>query len=425
MFRPKKTQAKTPAPDLAGDRQRLLLDALAELTETLDLDELLERILSRSLAVSGAERAMLLLGNEAESLSLHQARSDDGSAIDPTGLVFSRSTVERAVSASGVVSRVLGGDTEAMQAGQSLFELKLRSVMCAPLYYRKQLLGAVYVDSRVQRKEFTTQDEQLFEALARQAAIAIENARLLDAATEKARLERELELAAEIQRDLLPGRPPSVPGFDLAGEVLPCEQVSGDFLDYIVLADGRVACYICDVTGHGVGPALVAAEVRGEVRALLPIQSDPGELLGAIHANLVATLDAGRFVTMLLLLIDPRGRTISYANAGHPAGILLSGGGVRALAATSPPLGIDGAGPFQSVGVEGIEPGDAVFLVSDGLCEMRNADGDLFGDTRTEAACLAATGSAAERAAAVLSAAQEFAEHRDDDMTAICGLFLP
>jgi len=418
----KKDQAAAAAR--AAERQHILLEALADLASTLEMDEVLDRLLARSLDLSGAERALVLLGDPERGLRALRARAADGEPLATEEIAFSSTVVRSAFERGEPVLHEIDSDSQALETGQSVFELKLRSVLCAPLAVGGQRLGAIYLDSRVQHKSFTGEDRDLFQALARQAALAVRNAQLLAAAADRARLERELELAAEIQRDLLPEQAPALAGLDVAGRTIPCEEISGDFYDFVVLEDGRLALFVADVTGHGVGPALVAAEARGEIRALLPLVDDPGEVLSRVHANLRATLEPERFLTLLLAVLDPARGTLVWANAGHAEALLTLGGAPRWLERSGPPLGVDVDHQHQSQEVGGLSPGDQLLIYSDGLLEARDASGAFFGEDRLAAASAAAAGDADARVDAILDQVRCFhAGPRNDDRTVVAVLW--
>lgn len=423
MFqRPGKSSNDSGSSDHEG-RNRILLEAMADLSATLDLDQVLDRILARSLELSGAERALLLLGDAQRGVQARQAKRADGREIQAEEVAFSTTMVKRALKDGHPITEEMDSDSEALAASQSVFELRLRSVMCAPMSFRGEVLGAIYLDSKVHRKTFAKADRELFEALARQAAIALKNARLLQQAEERARMKAELTLAAEIQGDLLPAEAPRVPGLEIAGRCLPCEELSGDTFDFVVLEDGRLLLYVADVTGHGVGPALLAAEVRGEIRALAGIEPDPGAILRRVHENLRQTVDPGRFLTLFLALLEPQSRRLRFASAGHSEVLLLNQGEGRFLGNTGPPLGVDVDVEHQTQELADLAPGTVLVAFSDGLVEARNADGECFGQDRLIA--YAVQGGNSERiVTGILEEVDAFTGGtRDDDRTVIAATF--
>lgn len=193
--------------------------------------------------------------------------------------------------------------------------------------------------------------------------------------------EMELSLARSVQQGLFPARAPRLRGFDIAGTACPTAAMCGDYYDFVVLDDHRLCLAVGDVSGHGLGPALLMASTRAYLRAYLETLPEVGAVLRSLNRTLAAELEAGRFVTMLLAGLDARARTLTCANAGHPPGIVLGRDGrVRArLESTAPPLGA-----FPELGVEdtppvALRPGDIVVLVTDGVIESRGPGGSLLG----------------------------------------------
>jgi sigma-B regulation protein RsbU (phosphoserine phosphatase) len=194
----------------------------------------------------------------------------------------------------------------------------------------------------------------------------------------------EFALARQIQQALVPRAVPQLPGFTIAGACQPAQETAGDYWDAIPLPCGRCAIAIGDVSGHGIGAALMMVETRACLRALLT-HADLSQILALINKHLRTDfLSTDRFVTLLLLAIDPRTRCLTYSNAGHcPAYVLDRQGEVRAiLQATAPPLTVESEDDFPSGPVTVLQPGDIVFLWTDGLSETESAEGKLFGCQR-------------------------------------------
>jgi PAS domain S-box-containing protein len=197
--------------------------------------------------------------------------------------------------------------------------------------------------------------------------------------------EVELRLAAEVQRKLYPEEPPDLAGWDLAGLVVPAEQTCGDYYDFIELENGALAMAVGDVSGHGLGPALVMSEARALLRATSRMIADPAEVMARVNGALSQDLDDHFFVTMLLATLDPGTRRLEWVNAGHPSGYVIdSDGGLKAeLTSQTIPLGI--LPQYAAVHGESvlISPGDVVLLVTDGVTEWGELRGEPFGPERT------------------------------------------
>ena len=210
--------------------------------------------------------------------------------------------------------------------------------------------------------------------------------------TERNRAQKALEaqqtqlLAAhEIQKHLLPGAPPQLPGFDIAGASLPAEYAAGDYFDYLSFADGTVGIVIGDVTGHGFAPAILMASVHTLLRLLADSGAEVNELLNTANRVLLSMTEPERFITVFIGRLDPCCRTLSYVSAGHPSAYVIDHSGeVRCeLKSTGFPIGLLPYAEFKSVGKPvALKPGEIVFMVTDGLLEAQAPNGDLFGTER-------------------------------------------
>jgi PAS domain S-box-containing protein len=236
--------------------------------------------------------------------------------------------------------------------------------------------------------------------------------------------ELELEIARRVQQGLFPARAPEFPGFDFAGAAHPATAMCGDYFDYVATGDGQLGILIGDVSGHGLGPAVVMAETRGYVRAFMRTLQGTGDVLRALNRALIEDLEDGRFVTMLLARLDTHTRVLTYANAGHPSGYVLGHDGrVRAtLASSGTPLGVSAAWGVTDAEPIALEPGDTVVLMTDGIPESQAPDGSLLGAEgalRLVRSHLA--GSAQQVLEGLVAGAQAFAQGgpQADDLTAI------
>lgn len=194
--------------------------------------------------------------------------------------------------------------------------------------------------------------------------------------------EREFHmgLAREIQERFY-GAAVDIPGFDIAGTTVQAHELGGDYYDFFPMAGGQLGIAVGDVTGHGAGPALVMAETRAYLRAMASQEEDLGVILTRTNRALAADLPTNRFVTLLLLKLDPASRTLEYASAGHVPGFLVGPGGEvsRKLTSLDPPLGILDERTFSSSQPIHLLGGDVLLLMTDGVLETRNAHEQEFG----------------------------------------------
>jgi sigma-B regulation protein RsbU (phosphoserine phosphatase) len=191
--------------------------------------------------------------------------------------------------------------------------------------------------------------------------------------------EVEMRLARTVQQKLYPGRSPKLAGFDLAGTAFPADHTCGDYYDFIPMADGRIGIVMGDVSGHGLGAALLMAETRAYLRSLAKTKTDLNEILTQLNALLRDDTEDERFVTLMLVALDPVRKTIVYSSAGHiPGYVLRPGAATRALGATSPPLGILPDLSFESDPEIPLEEGDLLLLLTDGVPEAQSGDEEFF-----------------------------------------------
>ena len=236
--------------------------------------------------------------------------------------------------------------------------------------------------------------------------------------------QEQLQVAREIQQRLFPKSAPALEGFDIAGVTYPAEETGGDYFDYLHMVNGSVGVIVADVTGHGIGPALLMAETRAYLRTLAANRDDIGEILTTANRILAEDIGEERYVTLFLGKIEPKTRTFAYASAGHPTGYLLgSGGEIKTLLKrTAVPLGINPQAKYDGPVQVGLQSGDVVVLLTDGIEETMAPDESFFGIERT----LNIVRQNREKAAreildALYRAVREFSQHTPqlDDVTAI------
>ncbi len=252
-----------------------------------------------------------------------------------------------------------------------------RSILCAPMTVHDEHLGAIeLVNKREGNGLFSEPDLMMLQTLASATALAILNARMAGKLMAQERMRRELEMAAEIQRSLLPVNDPKLP---VTGINVPARKVSGDFYDFFSLPDGRIYFTVGDVSGKGMNAALMMSKTASLFRCLGKKIHQPGELLSRINAEICETASRGMFVTMACGLFDPHSGTIRLANAGHEPPLLMDAEGqFSSISAGAPPLGIvpplseDESLPESEVELTG----STLYLFTDGVTEGNLANGD-------------------------------------------------
>jgi len=374
---------------LTGDRAKdarnvtILLDTIAEVTGNTDLDSLMRSVVDKAIAVTNAERGLLLLPDEKGELVIKVARDKMGSPL-PAGLKYSKSIPAKVFEtgkAETLMDAAGGGD---IALGQSILDLRLVSVMCAPLTTADENLGVLYVDSRASAKGFTKSDLELFTTLGSQCALALHNAALVEAYLEKQRLQHDLHVAKDIQQGMLPRKTIERPRVEIAGFNRPCEETGGDYFDYISMPERRMGVVIGDVSGHGIGAALFMATARALLRAFTYKLGDPAEVLAEVNRFLERDMPDGSFMTLFFGEVNTKTGAFRYASAGHNPVILFrkATGSFEELGKTGPGLGLLSEATYGLCETPPLAPGDILLLYTDGLPEAMSPAKELYGEER-------------------------------------------
>ena len=287
---------------------------------------------------------------------------------------------------------------------ESLLSFGVNSAFIAPLVYAGQNLGVLALARMGKSEPFGPEHFNTFKALAEQSAFSLFDAFLHNEATEKKQIEKDLHVATEVQRILLPSEPPVVDGFDVAGMNLPARWVSGDYFDYIPLDADRCGVVIADVSGKGVPAALMMAMTRTALRLLATGGGSATEIIHRLNAQLYPDIREDMFISLAYVVIDRRSKELKLVRAGHDAPLLYRAAD-RSVTRVNPPgmaVGIDSGGAFNRVTNEFslvLEPGDCLILYTDGVTEAQDRNGDEFG---LEAMIRSVQASASEGAAGIV-----------------------
>lgn len=415
-----------PTPSLPTERLALLARLAQQFNSSLDLSEVLSSVMDEVIAAVHGERGFVMLRDESGGLSFQVARGMDQRAIDHPSFQVSRGVIER-VAAEG--RPLLSSDAQQddrFSMRQSVLSLGLRSILCAPLIVRGRNIGVIYVDSRLQAGIFTPADLELLSAIAASAAIAIENARLYQAAVEKGRLERELQVARNLQISLLPHEVPTVPGWQFAARWHPAREVAGDFYDFIRRGEGRAGALIADVADKGMGAALFMALSRSILRASLANAPSSAEGMAAANRLICEDASDGMFVTLFYAEVDAAG-LLTYVNAGHNPALLIRGATAECveLPLTGPLLGFSETAMYRQETVQ-LEAGDFVLLYTDGVTEAISGvdENDFYGDARLrELLCARRESSLRDVLQALMDALGQFIDpHQPNDDITMVGI---
>ena len=422
------------ATDITDLRQMAhILNGIRALGSGRVLPEVLTLVLDSAMEVTKAERGFVMLANPSGDLEFKVARGRGGLVLPGTSFTTS-AKIPREVFTTGkskIVSDLME-DGNLAAAHDGTIAVGIRYVLCVPLrvipmgegtsdIQLEHVIGVLYLDGRERSTMYSKATLESLEAFATQAAIAIESARLYAESAEKARIDRDLRVAAEIQRALLAD--PSYKGAfcDLAAVSVPCRTVGGDFFDYLELSDGGFAFALGDVAGKGPPAALQAAAVQTNFAALASVIGDPATTMTRLNVALLRRAVEARFATMFHGVLEPDGR-LRYCNAGQEPPIAVRAGGeVLALEAGGPVLGLLTGATYESDTVQ-LHPGDVVIVCSDGVTEARNEEGDELGRERLVEALLRSHGMKPDAVMdAVMALVRRFvgAAAQADDITAL------
>jgi serine phosphatase RsbU (regulator of sigma subunit)/pSer/pThr/pTyr-binding forkhead associated (FHA) protein len=369
-----------------------LLDQLRSLGSARVLDEVLVLVMDSAIEATGADRGFIMLANQSGELEFKIARARGKVTLSGKSFATSQK-IPQEVFATGR-EQIVPDLRDADLAGQHLgtVALGIRHVLCTPLGVvryldqsapaaeQRPLIGVLYLDSREKGQLMSSAARTALQAVAGEAALAIESARLYREATEKARIERELQLAAEIQRALLPEAMQSGAHFEVAAASVPCRSIGGDFFDYFNLAAGQFAFTLGDVAGKGPPAALLTAMIQGAFAAQVTSIESPAALVAHINRTLIRRAIQSRFVTVMYGVLAADGR-LTYCNAGHNPPVLVTRERIHRLETGGLILGLFPHAAYAEESIQ-LEGGDTLVVFSDGVTEALNAAGDEFGEQR-------------------------------------------
>jgi len=372
----------------------LLLEATMLLHSQLPLDSVLGTMLDHAISITDADRGILLEPDSSGALRIRLARRSGGLRLSLDSLAPSQTALRQALERqASVITEDLAQADIKLQDAQSIVAQRLRAIVAIPLYTmpranstesivhskRGEFLGVVYLDSR-RAAAFSKLERQILDALAVEAASILDNARLVEYERQRQRLEQELSIARDIQQALLPRGFRDFPHLTVSGINLPCLSVGGDYFDVFPMSDDRTAFLIADVSGKGLGAALLTTMLQGALSGMT-IGADPARVFNHINKFLCEHSEVGRYATMFFGVLSRNG-DLEYINAGHPSPLLLRNGKLaEPFTEGSTPVGLIPDADYKAACVR-LETGDTLVLFSDGVTEAADPDEQLFGIPR-------------------------------------------
>ena len=377
-------------PNTAIEKLRWFLEAARKLNDVGAVDQILVALVEQTMELTQVERGYVFLyDKETASLHLSVGLSADGRPLTDDATI-SHSAIDQAIRGTGeyIVTDTLSAET--MARSDSMIAQNIRTVICIPLRSRRvsvgagrgEVLGILYLDSRLNPGKFTQVDNDLLKTIATEAAALVDNAQLAIAEENERRYREELNIAASIQQNLMAVQLPDIAYAQISARFVPCKEIGGDFYDVVATKD-CVYFVIADVSGKGVSAAILAQTMQGMVYAQLLADQKLEQIATALNRYICAK-NVGKYATMILLRLDSSG-DLEYLNCGHVQPLLRSKDGVHHLTGSNLPVGLLDNAEFHSHMAK-MEPGMRLLVVTDGVTEAENEAADFFGNTRLDEA---------------------------------------
>ncbi len=358
-----------------------LMKINANLSQALSLDAVLPKVLTSLFEIfPQADRGFVVMQDPGGNLIPRWVKTRR--TRDETQSVrISRTIVKEAMNSGVAILSLDASNDQRFDSSQSIADFSIKSMICAPLIDADgHSFGALQIDSTEGRGQFREEDVDLLSGVAGQASILIRNAQLHERALQQQEVEQDLRLAIEVQAAFLPQEAPNVEGFRVCSYYQAAQYIGGDYFDYIPLPGGRWAIVVADVVGHGVAAAMFMAKLSAETRYCLA--ADPNIATAVERLNdRMSALKIERFVTFLLIVIDPSKRTAQIVNAGHMAPVVWAS---KTKTISEPgeeesglPIAIDTGMTYEAVDLT-MCSGDVAVLYTDGINEAMNSEDDLF-----------------------------------------------
>jgi phosphoserine phosphatase RsbU/P len=388
--------ALAPAGFTALEKMRERLENLKEcfrvsglINSSLELDQVLENIMSTSRAILKADACSMMLVDEKRNELVFEVAQGPVADKLKGGMRISRGQgIAGHVYETGEPLLIENAyeDPRFNREFDRITGYRTQTILCVPLKIKERVIGVSQVINKLDGSNFNEEDEETLSLLCSNAAIAVENARLHREILRRQQIEQDLAFATNIQLSFLPQQMPKLRGFRFAAQYQAAQEIGGDFYDFIPLDDNRIGILIGDVSGKGVASALFMARFTTDFRFQAIREENPEILIRHINEKVCRQSCRGMFVTLLYLVLKKNSGDAVYVNAGHiPPIIWNSSAGKYATLRGSggPPIGIVPGQQYGSARMS-LNSGDSILLSTDGLIEAKDDQGERFGWERIE-----------------------------------------
>ena len=407
-------------------RLSTLIDVNSLISSSLNLDQILENVMSISKKVMNADASSLMLIDEKTNELVYEvALGSVGAKLKQEFRLKMGQGIAGSVAEEGkpLLIEDVYTHPKFYRGHDDATGYRTKSMIAVPLKVGERITGVAQVINRLDDQPFDTDDLELFIALCSMAAIAIENAKMHRSLMEKQRLVKDMEFARTVQESFLPQHAPEIKNYQFSAHYTPAQEVGGDFYDFIRLDRCRTGIVIGDVSGKGVPAALYMAKLGSDLKTLAFTEKDPAEALKKLNDLLVERSRRGMFATVLYIELDSERGTMTLSNAGHlPPLIKRADGTVKKMApAGGAPIGILKGMQFGQETFP-FAPGETVVLYTDGIIEAMNAREELYGYDRFEELIRKSSPDPETLRTAIISDVNRFTglSPQHDDMTLVC-----
>ncbi len=369
------------------DKLRGILKINEALSRTVELSNIAPKILDTLFEIfRQADRGMILIKDDPSALLIPVAQKHRDDSFDES-VRMSRTILDRVLNDRTAVLSADAASDSRFNASESISSLTIHSMICVPLLnLEDEPFGVISLDTQNPLKRFTEEDLQLLLAVATQAAHCYENTRLLVSHLEKKKQDKEMSIARNVQRALLPDQLPEIEGYCFYASYDAAQAVGGDYFDCFQISDTKVCVAFGDVAGKGVPGALIMSRISSVVQNTLRFTDDVSIAIRSINDHMCHKMVDGRFVTFILGIIDLKKSTFTFANAGHMSPLIRRASGIVDEvedATIGIPVGIMQDYPYDVVNYN-VDPGDTWVLITDGVDEAMDPESRLYGKDRVK-----------------------------------------
>ena len=406
---------------ITRSKLQTLIDITRALSQTLSLDDVIPKVLDSLFTIfPQGDRSFIVLCDEEGELGNHWVKDRRNRE---TKLMVSRTIIKEAIRSKEAFLSEDAFTDQRFDLTKSIAGFSIRSVMCAPMIDNDgKAIGCLQIDTLDSSRHFDQDELDLLATVAMQAGISVQNAQMHEQALNQRAMDRDLELAREVQLGLLPKNHLQVDGYEFYDFYEAANKVGGDFYDYIDLKDGRFCTIVADVAGHGIASALLMAKFSAEVRFALASTESASLAVRQIN-NSIIQLGLKRFITMILAIVNPAKNTITVVNAGHMDPIIREGSGVREISREIAGLPIGIMEDFEYEEMEcTIEPNTTILFYTDGVNESMDQNGNQFGHDRVIETVRATENSARQVGERLIAEVKKFEDTSvdNDDTCLVC-----